>query len=99
VIGSHDGQSSFWSQVPGDEGQSAAWDEAWERALMEQCIRQAKREFQPSSFRVFEMIVLEKREVADAMTELELSRNAVYVAKHRVMTRMRALLQEFEAVP
>lgn len=91
-------ETGFWNDVPGDEAVGKAWDEVWERSLMEQAVRQVRKEFQPSTFRVFEMIVLEKREVEEASAELRLTRNAVYVARHRVMARMRELLIELEAV-
>ncbi len=94
-----DDQSAFWAQVPGDEGASALWDEVWERSLLEHCVRQIKQEVQPATFRVFEMLVLEKRAVEDAVNELGLTRNAVYIARHRVMGRMQELLRECEELP
>jgi RNA polymerase sigma-70 factor (ECF subfamily) len=91
--------SAFWDQVPGDEGASAMWDEVWERTLLEHCVRQVKLEVQPPTFRAFEMLVLEQRQVEEAVSELNLTRNAVYIARHRVMARMQELLREWEEVP
>jgi RNA polymerase sigma-70 factor (ECF subfamily) len=86
--------SQFWAQVPDENAASAAWDEVWERALLEAALRKVRDEVQPSTFRVFEAIVLEKRSVEEAMEELGLSRNAVYVAKHRMLSRLRTLMAE-----
>src|SRR5207247_6301739 len=47
-----DEATAFWSQVPADASASAAWDEDWARALLEQCLRKIRREAQPSTFRV-----------------------------------------------
>jgi RNA polymerase sigma factor (sigma-70 family) len=90
--------TAFWNAVPGGDDVGRAWDEAWERALLEQALRRVKKEFQPSTFRAFEMVALEKRAVEDASTELGITRNAVYVARHRVMERMRQILAELEEI-
>jgi len=49
-------------------------------------------EVQPATFRVFEMLVLEHRAVEDAVSELGITRNAVYVAKPRMLGRLRDLI-------
>ncbi len=93
-----DDASAFWAQVPDENAASQAWDEVWERALLERSMRRLREEVQPSTFRVFEVIVLEKRSVEEAMTEAGLTRNAVYVAKHRTLSRLRHLMVEAEGV-
>lgn len=91
-----DNATAFWAGVPDDAEASAAWDSAWEQALLERCVRRVKHEVQPATFRAFEMLVLEKRSVEDVVAELGITRNAVYIAKHRVATRIRALVGELE---
>ena len=90
--------SQFWAEVPDDNAASQAWDEVWERALFEQALRRLREEVQPSTFRVFEVLVLEKRSVEEAVAEIGLTRNAVYVAKHRVLSRLRTLMVESDGV-
>jgi RNA polymerase sigma-70 factor (ECF subfamily) len=91
--------TAFWADVEADPAATQDWELAWERARLERCLREVRREVQPSTFRVFEMLVLEQRSALDAVAELGLTRNAVYVAKHRVLGRLRDLIAEFDEGP
>lgn len=91
--------TSFRAGVEGDAAATRDWDEAWERARLERCLREVRREVQPSTFRVFEMLALEHRSVEEAVAELRISRNAVYVAKHRVPGRLRDLIATYDETP
>lgn len=96
-VGEH--PTAFWAGVEGDAAATRDWDEAWERARLERCLREVRREVQPSTFRVFEMLVLEHRSVEEAVAELGITRNAVYVAKHRVLGRLRDLIAGYDEAP
>jgi RNA polymerase sigma-70 factor (ECF subfamily) len=93
-----DDATAFWAAVPDDAAASQAWDEVWEQALMERCIQRARSEVQPQTFRAFEMLVLEKKTVDEVVAELRVTRNAVYIAKHRVASRIKDLIAELEDV-
>jgi len=77
--------------VPEEAEATRSWDVEWERAILEQCLAQARREVQPRTFRAFELTALENRDAADAAAELELDVKAVYNAKHRLLKRIREL--------
>jgi RNA polymerase sigma-70 factor (ECF subfamily) len=85
-----------WREVPDEANAGRVWDELWERTLLDACLRQLRVEFRANTFRVFEMLVLEHRTPEDCERELSMSRNAVFIAKHRVMTRMNELVREVE---
>ena len=87
-----------WSQVEGGPAVDPEWEEVWERSMLEQALAAARGEFQGSTWRVFEMLVLENRSVDDAVAETKLTRNAVYIAKHRVLARVEALIVECDDV-
>jgi len=93
-----DDATAFWAQVPDDAAASQAWELEWEQALMERCVQRARSEVQPQTFRAFEMLVLEQKSVDEVVAELGVTRNAVYIAKHRVVTRVKELIAELEDV-
>jgi len=84
--------SAFSSQLAADAPLEAEWRDEWERNLLEHCISSARGEFRGATWRAFEMLVLESRSVEDVVGETGLTRNAVYIAKHRVLGRVQALL-------
>ncbi|MBI5363170.1 MAG: RNA polymerase sigma factor [Planctomycetes bacterium] len=91
-------ESRLHPGVDGPPAQSAEWQELWERSILEHCLRQVRKEFEPATFRAFEMLVLEHHSIEAAEKELAMTRNALSIAKHRVSTRLRELVRECDEV-
>ncbi len=87
---------SFWDDVPEPKDAEQAWDAAWESTVLEECLRQVRREVTERTFDAFRLVVREGQSPEAAGEELEMSREAVYVAKHRVLKRLGELMQEYE---
>ena len=79
-----------------DEPSRAEWEAIWERSILEECLRQVQGEVTPSTWRAFELTALEEREPAEVAKELDMTRNAVFVARHRVTKRLRLMQAELE---
>lgn len=52
---------------------------------------QATADFEPATVRAFRMLALEGRASAEVASELKLARNAVFLAKSRILRRLREL--------
>lgn len=91
-------ETALWMQLEAPPDVSPEWQAVWERSMLEHALRQVRKEFEPETFRVFEMIVLEHKAVEEGERALGLSRNAIYIAKHRVSKRMRELLEQCDEV-
>lgn len=90
--------TAFWSELPGDDALRQSWDVSWARHVFARCLETARRELEPSTVRAFELTVLEERKAADVAAELGVTTNAVYIAKHRVLTRIKELREGLEAL-
>ena len=88
--------TTVWSQVPDEQDASGIWDTEWERTLLDQCVRQVRAEFEPATFRAFELTVREGRDASEAAAELGVPVKSVYNAKHRILKRIRELRAEHE---
>lgn len=83
--------TAFLHRVPSDAELEAAWNEEWQRAVYRQCLAEVRLQVDARSVEAFELMtrgVLSGQEVAE---RLGMSRNAVYVARHRVLKRIREL--------
>lgn len=89
---------SFFANLPDEDSLQSSWDEQWERHALERCLAQARAEFEPSTYEAFDLVALRSVPAQEVATRLGISRNAVYVAKHRVLTRLAELQSQFEAV-
>jgi RNA polymerase sigma factor (sigma-70 family) len=87
---------SFWGDVPDHREAEGAWDAQWEASVLEECLGQVRREVSEKTFEVFRLIVREGRSPEEAGASLGMTREAAYVAKHRVLKRLADRMQEYE---
>ena len=92
---SEDG-TSFWSALPDSGAAQELWEKEWRQTILAQCLEQASREVSPQTFEAFRLVVFGNRTPADVAAELGMTRNAVFIAKHRVGTRLRELRAAYE---
>jgi len=88
--------TSFWDLIQDDNKLEQSWETEWRQMVLDECISQARREFDPKVFDAFEQYAVAGIAVHEVCQRLNLSRNAVYVAKSRVLSRLRELQRQFE---
>jgi RNA polymerase sigma-70 factor, ECF subfamily len=88
--------TSFWDLVKDDKGVEELWQAEWRNMVLGQCMEQARAESDPKIFQAFEMYGLREMPVERVAEELGMSRNAVYIAKSRILSRLRELEKGFE---
>jgi RNA polymerase sigma-70 factor (ECF subfamily) len=74
---------------------SLLWDEEHDRHVLNQLMELIRPEFEPATWNAFQRLVVDGRPSADVAAELNLSVNAVRIAKSRVVRRLR---QEMETL-
>lgn len=95
VVDKHTG-TSFWDLVQDDWNLNQIWESQWQQAVLKRCLEQVKREFDAKTFQAFEQYALGQTDIKDVTEQLGLSRNAVYIAKSRILSRLRELRCQYE---
>ena len=72
---------------------SRQWDLEHDQQLVRRLLASIQMEFNPTNWQVFQMLVLDNRPVAEVAQHFHITPNAVYVAKARVLARLRAELR------
>jgi RNA polymerase sigma-70 factor (ECF subfamily) len=91
------GDPSLLDEQPARE-EVEQWEREYEQRLFDWAAEQVRGHFQQATWRAFWMTAVEGREAADAATELRLSVGAVYIAKSRVLARLRGEIQRIQNV-
>lgn len=73
------------------------WDRECQQATVHWAMQQIKNEFAPKTWQAFYATAIETRPVADVARALNMSSGAVYIAKSRVTSRLRIVVEEIEA--
>ena len=68
---------------------SAAWDQDHDRHVTRQLLEVLRDDFEPTTWRAFQRTALDGASAAQTATELGISSNAVFIAKSRVLARLR----------
>jgi RNA polymerase sigma-70 factor, ECF subfamily len=72
-----------------DSGLSRLWDEEHDRHVTHRLLELIRPEFQPKTWEAFRRVALDGVAPDQAAAELGMSINAVFIAKSRVLTRLR----------
>jgi RNA polymerase sigma factor (sigma-70 family) len=92
--GSTSVQELLEAQPADDPSATAVFEAEYRRQVFRWTAEQVQVEFAPSTWRAFWLTAVEGRAPADAAGELGLSVGAVYVARSRVLARLRARILE-----
>ena len=90
-----DSQTTFLERVP-DEEVSDQWNREWVNHLLSLCIDGARREFDSGTSRAFELYAISQRPADDVASQLGMTRNAVYIAKSRVLARLHEMFADLD---
>jgi RNA polymerase sigma-70 factor (ECF subfamily) len=72
---------------------SQLWDQEHDRFLARRLLRLIEGEFEPATWQAFKKVALEGARASAVAVELNISVNAVFIAKSRVMRRLRQEIQ------
>jgi len=93
-----DSGTSFWDKLPDDDAEYKTWTTEWQKMVMERCLQRARQELQSKTFQAFELYALAQVPVEQVAQRLQMTPNAVYIAKNRVLARLQELEKEFEGI-
>lgn len=65
------------------------WNEEHDRHVMRRLLEQLRDEFEPRTWKAFERFALDGASAAEVATELAITSNAVFIAKSRVLSRLK----------
>jgi RNA polymerase sigma-70 factor (ECF subfamily) len=72
---------------------SRLWDWEHDRHVVSRLLKSIEPEFEPTAWQVFRRVAIEGAEPAEVAAELGKTRNAVLIAKCRVLRRLKQELQ------
>ena len=91
------GESAL-SDVQGSDDFERIWDDQWRKALLRTALDELRAgpRLEPRTLRAFELVALRGVAAAEAAREIGMSIDEIYVAKSRVLKRLRQIVSELE---
>jgi RNA polymerase sigma-70 factor, ECF subfamily len=96
LIADKTGGPSFWNLLQDEKNVPETWTTQWRKVVLDRCMKRARQELDEKTFSAFEFLALGEMPAGEVAKKLEMTENAVYIAKSRVLSRLRQLEEEFE---
>jgi RNA polymerase sigma-70 factor (ECF subfamily) len=80
--------------VPSNRDDEAYWDAEYERRLFEWAAERVRPEFHENSWRAFWMTAVDGMDVKEVSEKLGITMGAVYIAKSRILAKLKAQIQQ-----
>ncbi len=89
--------TGYFDAIPHDDARlEEMWEEEWQQAVYRQCMVEVRGRFEPKTVRAFEMLAQEGLEAKVIAEKLGMTENAVYLAKCKILKRIRELIPVIE---
>ena len=82
----------FLNEEPASD-EWARWEEEYRQRLFDWAAEKARSEFQPATWDAFRLTAMESVSVKDVADQLGISVGAVYIARSRVLARLKELIE------
>lgn len=89
-------QERLEQQADANGGLSGEWEADYQRSLAARAMERVKDEFQPATWEAFLQTTLQGRSPAEVSGRVGLSVGAIYVAKSRVIARLRQEIERMQ---
>jgi RNA polymerase sigma-70 factor (ECF subfamily) len=91
-------QTNFFARQPNESEMEQLWEDEWRQAVLRQCLEEIRKELDPKSVRAFELFAWKGMSAKDVAEQLDMTPNAIFIAKHRIMKRIRELVPKMEEI-
>jgi RNA polymerase sigma-70 factor (ECF subfamily) len=89
-------QTDYFENLGEDGRLEALWEEEWRQTVLQQCLEEARQVFEPRTMEAFELYAWKGWTVKQVAERLSMSENAVFLAKHKVLKRIREMVPLME---
>lgn len=98
VVSDQTDATAFLNTIPSQDESQAIWEKEWQRAVIDACVQEVSQSVNTTTLSAFKLTVLQQWPVERTAKHLGITENAVYIAKTRVMTRMREIQKKMEEI-
>lgn len=88
--------TGFFDDVSIEDPHEAAWEQEWQACIMKQCMREVGARFSSEMVQAFNLFAVQGIPAQEVADRLGMSRNAVYLTKHKILKVISSLRAKIE---
>jgi RNA polymerase sigma-70 factor (ECF subfamily) len=89
VLANNPESTAFINKIPDEEQMSQVWEAEWQQAIVKRCMEEVRTQVKPRTMEAFELFALKGLAAEEVARKLDMTENAVWIAKNRVLSRLR----------
>ncbi len=92
------GETDFFAGLPDQDKLEGLWNKEWQEAVYRQCLAEVRTTFDERTVAAFKLLTSGDRSAHNVAERLGMTDNAVYLAKHKILKRIREILPTVEEI-
>lgn len=92
------GETDFFAGLPDEHRLEDLWNREWQEAVYRQCLAEVRTTFDDRTVAAFELFTSSGQSAREVAERLGMTENAVYLAKHKILKRIREILPAMEEI-
>ncbi len=97
-VGGETEHADLFAKVSDEDRWEELWEQEWRQAVLRQCLDEIRTQFDAKTVEAFELFASRGQPAKQVADQLEMSENAVFLAKHKILKRIRELVPQMEEV-
>jgi RNA polymerase sigma factor (sigma-70 family) len=93
------GVRSFLEAVPSEQDDEKVWEQQYQLHMFHWAAERVKHEFRDNTWQAFWRTIVDNEPIENVASDLAMSNGAIYVARSRVTTRIRQMIETVEGDP
>ena len=90
--------TDFFARIEDDDELERLWDQQWRDAVLKQCLEEVRKEVDVRSLEAFDLFARQGWSAQKVADHLNMSANAVFLVKHRILKRIREVMPRMEEI-
>jgi RNA polymerase sigma factor (sigma-70 family) len=91
-------RTAFFDRLGDEDHWEKLWEEEWRQAVLRQCLEEIRQALEAKTVEAFELFAWKGWPAQRVANHLGMSENAVFLAKHKILKRIRELLPQMEEI-
>ena len=91
-------QTGFFARISDETPSEEIWDHEWHKGVLQECIEEVRLQVDPKTMEAFVETSVRGVSGKDVAEKLGMSANAVYLARHHVLKRIREMVPKMEEI-
>jgi RNA polymerase sigma-70 factor (ECF subfamily) len=91
-------ETAFFARVGDERVSEDVWEQEWRQGVLQACLDEVRQQVDARTMQAFVETSVDGAPAGEVAEKLGISRNAVYLARHHVLKRVRELIPKMEEI-